>query len=233
MQGRDTDFYNAESAAYSARRYPAHAATFTQFFFKERLRLTLEILSTYIQGGESLFEVGCADGVVVRAIHTRFPGLSSIEATDLSPDMITVAKRLSRDAPIQFSVREGSILPSPRDIILEVGVLNYTDEEADFKAVYDALSSNGIYICSLSGRSSLQHVLKGPGEYRHLKSYKEYETELKKFFIVKKVIGVGIFAPWLWKLPSVARIAQPVFETFARILFPSLMHEKIYVLGKK
>jgi SAM-dependent methyltransferase len=233
---KDTDFYNKESATYSAKRYPAKAATFTQFFFKERLRLTLGLLEKYVQEKRevSLLEIGCADGVVARAIWQKFgQNIAAFDATDIAPDMIEAAKKNNADTPIRFSVREGISLPARHDCIIEVGVLNYLDLEEELDAVASVLAPGDAYVCSLVGRSSLLNTFKGKGDgLLHLNSYRGYESEIRKRFEIQKTVATGFFIPWLWKLPAVARALQPIIEKMLAFM-PGLAHEKIYVLISK
>lgn len=233
---KDTNFYNTESAAYSAKRYPKLATTFTQFFFKERLRVTLALLQQCLpaEPAVSTLEIGCADGVVARALWQQFGSkLLPFEAIDLSPQMIDIAKKNNADTPIQFAVRSGVALPKTYDCIVEVGVLNYLALAPELDAVQAALSSRGVYICSISGESSLQTTLKGGEGYMHLESYATYEEEFAKRFTVAYVAPVGLFVPWLWKVPAMARILQQVIESIVLFILPKLAHEKIYVLTCK
>ncbi len=233
---KDTDFYNAESNAYSKKRYPELATTFTQFFFKERLRLTLLLLKKFLpkHGSVSMLEIGCADGVVARAVwQNHSENVASFDAVDIAPQMIAVAQKNNADTPIHFSVRDTVALPSVYDCIVEVGVLNYLQLADELNAVQAALTPRGTYICSISGLSSLQTTLKGWEGYMHLHPYAYYEQEFAKRFTIVRAMPVGFFVPLLWKVPAVARILQPLIEKIALSLVPNLAHEKIYVLTTK
>ena len=233
---KDTNFYNTESAVYSAKRYPKLATTFTQFFFKERLRVTLTLLQKYMQGkgSISLLEIGCADGVVARAIWQRFGvKLSPFEAIDLSPKMIEVAKCSNTDTPITFEVRSGVALLKNYNCIIEIGVLNYLTLEEELASVRSALLPKGVYVCSISGKSSLQTSLKGEEGFMHLLSYKQYEEKFNKMFTIITAVPVGLFVPWLWKVPALARLVQPIVDISILWIAPNSAHEKIYVLTLK
>lgn len=233
---KDTRYYDTESAVYSAKRYPESPVTFTQYFFKARLKQTLALLAPYFTQKPPRFvlEIGCADGIVAHAIWKRFtPAIAAFDAVDAAPDMICVAKEQHKDTPIHFSMRDGPTLPGTYDLIIEVGVLNYTDIAIDFEAVASALAQGGRYVCSLAGDSSLQHLLKGSSGYKHLRSYADYERELGEHFKIEHREAIGFFIPLLWKIPKLARVVQPIFDWFGRHVAPSLALEQLYVLTSK
>lgn len=233
---KDTAFYNAESSRYSGKRYPSLARTFTQHFFKERLRLTLILLTKYLPAQKNIdaLEIGCADGVVARAVWEAFPGaFTKFDAVDLASQMIEVAKQTNADIPVHFLVREGSTLPGTYACIIEIGVLNYLALEEELNAVSRALQPRGVYICSISGSSSVQTALKGADDFMHLRSYAQYEEAFAKHFNTLRVVPVGFFVPLLWKVPASARVLQPLIERALLSLVPNWAHEKIYVLTPK
>lgn len=233
---KDSTFYNTESGTYSSKRYPKTAHTFTQFFFKERLCLTLHLLQKYLPKNEtaSLLEIGCADGVVVRAIYDRFStAFTRIDAVDAAPQMIEVAKAHHAETSITFAVRNNTVPLETHTVIIEIGVLNYTALEAELAAVARALAPGGVYLCSLVDMSSLQNTLIGKDGFMHIQSQSEYKKQLYKYFNILQTVPVGFFVPWLWKLPAVAHVVQPVIEQIGRTLAPNLAHEKIYVLATK
>lgn len=229
---KDTTFFNAESQSYSSKRYPARARTFTQYFFKERLAQTMRVLApVFVTPSRHVLELGCADGIVAARIHERFaPSISVFDATDIAPEMITAARTLFPDAGVQFAVRTETAISGKYDAIVEVGVLNYTDLEPELIAVRDALAPGGRYVCSIAGSSSLQARLKGAAGYRHILRYNEYERLFSKYFAIKDRRAVGFFIPYLWKIPVLGRILQPVFEVIGRIMYPRFALEYIYVL---
>lgn len=232
---KDTAFYDAESAQYSGKRYPARARTFTQFFFKERLRRTLGEIGRFVSGkqGLSVLEVGCADGVVARAIWKAHGGaFSNILANDIAPEMVRIAQERNADTPIHFEQRTGHEV-GPYDLIIEIGVLNFSTLKDEYAEVERLLAPDGRFICSLSSTTSLQHRLKGSDGYRHLRSYREYEKELTERFDIVRAIPVGFFVPWLWKMPPLGRLLQPLVDHLGAFLMPNGAHEKVYVLARK
>ncbi len=179
----------------------------------------------------SLLEVGCADGVVVERIYAQFgKSFNTIDAIDISPGMIEAAQK-NTTAPIRYRVREAE-LPGTYDLVVEVGVLNYSDFTEDMQQVSAALKEGGVYICSVAGSSSLQRMLKGGDGYGNLRSYAEYEKEMRAYFVIERAEPVGFFVPLLWKMPTVARAVQPIVEWLLQPL-QSLALEKVYVLKPK
>lgn len=231
---KDTTYYNAESEKYSAKRYPKRLETFTQYFFTRRLALTLTLLKRYVRPATRLLEVGCADGVVVRTIESRFPGnFSAIHAVDISPDMITAAKSQTLpESGIVFNPRMNKELPGVYDIIVEIGVLNYLDVPVEIPVIAGALEQGGLYVCSVAGKSSFQYRVKG-GDYKDIRAYAEYERIFTESFDIVDTQAVGFFIPYLWKVPLLARALQPFFEYFGTKLAPLLALEILYVLKKR
>ncbi len=232
---KDTEFYNAESNKYSAKRYPSRATTFTQYFFKERLAQTLSLIAAMPEAvRHETLEVGCADGVVARAIWQRFShSICTIAAIDISPGMIAAAKRHNDDTSIQFSVREGTALSGRYGLVVEIGVLNYLDVDQELPAVASVLRADGRYLCSIAGNSSLYSRLRGQESYHDWRTYAAYEQQMRRHFTIERIVPVGCFVPLLWRVPAVARLVQPIIDSLARAVLPNAMHEKIYVLKKR
>ncbi len=231
---KDTTYYNAESTKYSLKRYPNRLQTFTQYFFTRRLALTLSMLKRYARPATRLLEVGCADGVVVRAIQNSLPDtFAAIQAVDISPDMISVAEsQTPADSGIVFSQRMNKDLPGIYDVIVEIGVLNYLDVPSEIPVIASSLVSQGLYVCSVAGKSSLQYRVKG-GDYKDIRSYAEYEHIFNTSFELVYKVPVGFFAPLLWRVPVLARILQPFIEWIGRRIAPLLALEILYVLKKR
>lgn len=232
---KDTDFYDKESGIYSIKRYPEVPISYTQFFFRERLRLVMKILRDECAGKTdlSLLEIGCADGVVLGEIHKDFPiTFSSLVGIDISPKMIEIASKKYPTRPFAFRVREDFSNMSAKDVILEIGVINYTDLSDEFDFAYSRLKKDSIYIISLAGADSLLHRIKGGDEqFRNFLSYREYEKKIKERFEIVRTVPVGLFMPLIWKWPAFGRSFQPL-EKILRPFSPNLFHEKIYLVKK-
>ncbi|MDE1925197.1 MAG: class I SAM-dependent methyltransferase [Patescibacteria group bacterium] len=235
---KDTEFYNTISSRYSADRYPTVAHSYTQFFFKKRLSLIIDCIRQLTKETDkhlSILEIGCADGVVLREIYETFGNrFSSLVGVDISPKMIEAASAKHRDAPLVFKVRDEYYDAKRYDLVIEVGVLNYTDWESDLRFAREHLSQGGHYLCSLAGTRSLHALAKGGGEYfkNHL-SYREYEEGMRERFTVIRALPVGFFVPLIWRFPALAGPIQAVAESIGSRLAPDLAHEKIYLLRNR
>jgi glycosyltransferase involved in cell wall biosynthesis len=233
--GKDTAYYNRVSRSYSATRYPVQANTFVQWFFKERLNIVLLMVEKCIEGrtGLSILEIGCADGVVIRAIYEAFPKtFSIIDAVDISPEMIVAARRNHHDTPIRFEERR-KLSPAHYDVIVEVGVLNYTPFVDDLKVIAKLLTPNGRAIISIAGDGSLKNKFSPDRGYLHFTPYDTYEKDMRSIFHIEKIMPVGFFLPLLWRVASLGRLLQLQVEQIFIRRKPNLFHEKVYTLSPK
>jgi SAM-dependent methyltransferase len=233
---KDTLFYNKESAQYSDKRYPRVAHSYTQFFFKRRLRLTKAFLRAGLakmHAPLTLLEVGCADGIVVREIQKDFPQtFAHIAATDISPGMIDEARKKNMSSTTEFFVRD-QYRGEPVDVVIETGVINYAHFETELDDAYTQLKPGGIFIFSIAGTESLINRLKPLTDFNDFRTYTEYDRITREKFIVHQVHGCGFFVPYLWWVPVVARLVQGVIDPFAGFFLPNLCHEKLYLVEKK
>ncbi|MFA6095713.1 MAG: class I SAM-dependent methyltransferase [Candidatus Paceibacterota bacterium] len=233
---KNTSYYDREGRVYSSKRYPDKDFDYVHFFFKKRLRILLRMLLDTTEGGSdvSLLEIGCADGVVSRAIADEVPAVGEIVGIDTSEKMIDAAREADNSPRSTFFVRGSEDESKRYDIVVEVGVVNLTDRHAEYRYARDHLKDGGYYICSLASSTSLRSRLKQRDHkdgFSHLLSYAEYESELAAMFEIVDAKAYGLFIPFLWKIPLLARIIQPV-ESLVAGAFPGLFHEKIYLLRK-
>ena len=231
---KNVAFYDKEGPAYSKKRYPAVDTDYLHFFFKKRLAILLKYLDSVSSDrkGLSLLEVGCADGVVARAIAARSNSFSSIIGIDLSEGMIAVAKERTADSRISFSVRGAQDL-GLADVVVEIGVLNLADLEEELLFAKTHLAQGGYYLCSIASRTSLRNLLKFDKTHdglAHLRAFAEYEYEIRKHFTIVDATAYGLFIPLIWKIPFLARLIQPCTEFLLKPFAPALFHEKIYLL---
>jgi len=243
---KDIKYYDKESAVYSSKRYPLQSFCFTHFLFKRRLLILINRLNKitkHKKGKLSLLEIGCADGIVLREIRKNINCFSELIGVDISPNMIKIAKNSSKNNIIKFYVRkEGDSFNQKFDVIVEIGVLNLVNIDQEFRYVYKHLKKDGYYICSFASKTSLKSFLSNiflkqniAENFKHLLSFKDYEREIKKFFVVIDIVPYGLFIPYIWKIPSLAIFVQRFVEFLFRNLFvlDNLFHEKIYILKKK
>lgn len=235
---KDQDFYNKESAYYSPKRYPEQASNYVQFFFKRRLEVTIGMLKgaevVSIDSNRRLLEIGCADGVVMRAIAKEMEGsFSSMVGIDTAPEMIDTAEVLTPDQRLKFFERGQEPAAEKFDAIVEIGVANYADAVVELAYISAHLAEGGVCVLSIAGTGSLNSRVSGGEGYRHFLSYGEYEKKIRKLFTIDRVTPVGLRLPLLWHLPILARIIQPFLEVCLAPFAPGLFHEKVYLLKKK
>jgi SAM-dependent methyltransferase len=177
--------------------------------------------------------VGCADGVLLKALEERFPNqFSKLVGMDISPKMIEEGVKQNTNPRASFYVK--SDLPSETfDIVVELGIHPFNiDEELEYASVH--LKPHGYFVYDLVSSQSLFAKLKLKGKYyvKDYKTYSEYDPILKKYFSIVRTHVYGLFVPKLWSVPALARIFQPVFDALFAKITPKFFHEKIYLLKK-
>ncbi|MEI6296926.1 MAG: methyltransferase domain-containing protein [bacterium] len=182
----------------------------------------------------ALLEIGCADGVVLRNIYKESVyNFSEMIGIDTSDGMIKEAGIIDSDKNIKYYVRGCEPQGKKFDIVIEVGVANYANIDEELKYAKNNLKQGGVYILSLAGSDSLHgYFWKGIG-YNNFLNYSEYENKIAEFFKIEKIIPVGFYVPFIWKLPVMARLIQPIVEFIFGPILPNLFHEKIYILKIK
>lgn len=234
---RSPTFYDEESKNYSRRRYPKVATDYIQFFFTRRRKLVLELLSEMVQRTEaprSLVEIGCADGILLRSIQERMPkAFDKLVGIDIAEEMIAVAKDTTDDPAISYEVRKEFMPNRKFTVAMEVGVGELTlktEAEAEWAAAQ--LVSGGYFLCGFGGRDSIVARLdKAAARRVHLNTYATYEATLSKYFSIVGVRAHGLYVPFIWRIPFLARIVQPMAEIVGTA-FPDLCHEQLYLLQK-
>jgi len=227
-------FYDKESSIYKKKRYPDKITSYTQYIFKKRLNLFLTLLMSIkdeVPEGASILEIGCADGVVLSKVESKFPNMfSKIVGTDISQGMIEQAKKDNNNPNASFYLRDN--LPQEKfDMILELGVHVYDlEDEIRYINLYSKDNSYLFYSCA--GQKSLfsKFKLKGNLYAEGYKSYKDNEIILKDKFYLKAHVPYGLFVPKLWMFPWLGRLLQPIFDFVFQKITPELFHEKIYLL---
>ena len=239
---RISDFYDIESLNYSHKRYESKLQTYHQWVFRYRQDHFLKIISLIQKKfldkktGMSLFDIGCADGSVLRFMNKKFPGLfSKIVAVDISKGMVKMAKELTRDLVFSYYVR-GEELNSKYDIVTELGVhVSDLDKELDYVNKY--LDNNGYYIYAVAGKNSIHAHLKLKGKkdsdyYNDYLSYNEIEEKLKQIGEIVYKKPYGLFVPKLWSLKGLSGKLQIFVDYVFGLFTVELFHEVIYLVKK-
>ena len=230
------DFYDKESSIYSAKRYLGEITSYTQFFFHKRLASIIYLVGDIVRGKEelSLLDIACADGIITQKLaETYKDNFSVLVGNDISPGMIKVASEINHDPRIRFYVKEET--PKEKfDVVLALGFLTGTILKEELNFVKEHLKDDGFYICTLVSKYSITSLIKVRDKpyYQDYWSYKKQENFLRdEGFQIIKVLPCGIFIPFLWKVPKIAKKIQPLFEVVFRFM-PNLYQEKIYLLKK-
>ncbi len=229
------DFYNQESQKYSSKRYPEIASSYYQYLFTKRREIFLAFVNAILPklgGNPSLLEVGCADGIILKSIETRFPNsFTSIVGMDISPKMIETAKANNKNDKISFKLKH-ELQEGAYDIVVELGVRAPIEDQLSYAQQH--LKPGGYFIYSLIGRKSSYANLKlDDASKKLLKSYAAYEETISKYnFAITDLSAYGLFVPKLWKFPTIARVPQSFLDFIFRKITPELFHEQIYVLRK-
>lgn len=238
MNKRGDDYYDAEARVYSEKRYPSVAQNYTHFLFMRRRDIVLSFIEHVISNANaprSLFEMGCADGVLLRSIAERYPNaFASMTGSDVSEPMLEAARELTHDRVISYISRESLPQNNSYTCAMEIGVgALVLDTEGELEMLARQLAPGGYLICSFGGCNSLVSLLdRGAARRNQLKSYKEYEHIMRRHFTIVRSRAYGIYMPLMWKTPTLARRIQPLAEVLG-FIFPSLAHEQVYLLQKK
>ena len=238
MTTRGDEYYDDEASIYSAKRYPRVVTNYIQFLFTHRRDILLATIKQVIRSTptpRTLFEMGCADGVLLRAVEQRYPqAFTQMLGVDVSEPMVREAIALTQDPTITYKVRSVVAETGSYTCALEIGVAALVlDTKGELKILADQLVPGGYLICSIAGRNSIAAVRGGTAAQRALlKSYSHYEADMRTLFTIEETRSCGIDIPFLWRFPAVGRLLQPLFETLGS-LSPGLAHERIYLLKKK
>lgn len=235
---KNEEYYNKEAILYSKKRYPDLTIDFSQYLFKKRLNLLLDFISVLGRNKNreyrNILEIGCADGFILKRLASEFIFLKRLIGIDTSKNMIQTAIALNNNNKCEFHLR-GEEIEKKFDLIIEVGVLNLVNIKKELDFVFEHLDDESYYICSLANINSLRSKFKfnyHNDGFEHLLSFVEYEDIIKEKFIIEKEKAYGLFIPYIWKIPIVARILQPIGEWLFNRLFEGVFHEKIYLLRK-
>lgn len=123
---------------------------------------TLERTASYLGADDRVLELGCGTGTT--ALHLA-PGTGAYTATDLSPNMIAVAKRKERDTPSDDLTFRAATLDDiddgPYDAVLAFNLLHLlTDPHKSLAQIHALLKPHGMFIsktpCRPPGRMPLK-----------------------------------------------------------------------------
>jgi SAM-dependent methyltransferase len=233
------DYYNKESTQYSKKRYEGSLNTYTQYLFRKRMEIYFNYISDIkntLKHQIELFDIGCADGVVLFNTENKFSDfIKSFDAVDVSSSMVDIANKNKINNKFNFYLR-GQEIDKKYDLVTELGV-HISDPDSEYKYVKDKLNgNNSFYIFSVSSKNSLHTIFKLKNDskakhYTDLKTFKQTEIILSKYFKIIKKTPYGLFIPKLWSISRLGSLFQPIIDTIFSFITPSLFHETIYLVS--
>ncbi|OJI07233.1 MAG: hypothetical protein COX02_01845 [Candidatus Vogelbacteria bacterium CG22_combo_CG10-13_8_21_14_all_37_9] len=231
---QDPVIYDQLSADYSARRYAGPINTYTKYIFTTRRFIFGTFLKRLLKNltQPTLFEIGCADGVLARFLREQFPGqIGHFVGVDISPAMVKIASTAGI-TETDFYLRDQIRDDTKYDVVLEIGV-HTEDWESELDYWKQHLKIGGYVIKSVVGRESFYTRLKLAREnyVKDYLSYKDYENIFRRQFEIVEVKSYGLFIPKIWIWPKIAKPLQVVLDKIF-VWYPEFYHERIYLLKK-
>ncbi len=93
-------------------------------------QIAAHLAACYLDGGQpaSILELGCGTGFLTRELGDRFPG-ATIDAIDLSPEMIQVARETMPGIPVRWQVADMNQwrAPGPYQLVASSTALHWAD----------------------------------------------------------------------------------------------------------
>lgn len=238
-------FYSTESAQYSRKRYEGPLISYSQYIFRTRLNIVENILVNLLpdlvrKGQVLLFDIGCADGSVIRRLdEVTGKNITSIDAIDIAPGMIDQAQKQTHDSRFKFYLRGNEDHSKKYSIVSELGVY-VANLDTELKYVSTKLSPNGYFILGIALKNSIEARIRRKRESNvdHLFTYPVYKQILEaahnnNFEIVSKE-PYGLFIPKLWAFPGIALPVQKMIDSVIRMIpgTADLFHETVFVFKK-
>ena len=228
------EYYDNESKIYSSKRYPTLVNTFVQYLFKKRLEIALDMVAPYEY--DSVLELGCADGILLRQLVSRFPGkLSRLVGVDISPLMIKQARIMT---PADMSIEYQMVSETPKEkfnLIMAIGFMNVQLWQNEISYLLGHLRADGYLLISFANLHSLHSMMKNEETSSSVlrATPSTYRKMLKVDFDIIAYKPYGFFVPKLWALPGFARFFQVFVDYLLAHILPSLFHEHLYLLRSR
>lgn len=100
----------------------------------------------------SVLEIACGTGRLTRHLRKYFPATTTLVASDISPDMIEVAREKTMDPTIEFHVADAQQLPFADEsfdlVVCQYGLMFLPDKLKGFKEAFRVLKKGGRFIFS-------------------------------------------------------------------------------------
>ena len=113
----------------------------------------LELLSFVGSPGvPDVLEIACGTGRLTRHLRRYFPATTKLVASDISPDMLELARRLLKDPSIEFQTADVQQLPFSDDsfdlVVCQYGLMFLPEKLTGFKEIYRVLKPGGRLVFS-------------------------------------------------------------------------------------
>ena len=99
----------------------------------------------------SVLEIACGTGRVTRQLRKSLPATAKLIASDISGDMLAVAKRELDGHDIEFKVEDAQSLSFPDNsfdlVICQFGMMFLPDKQKGFNEIYRVLKPGGKFMC--------------------------------------------------------------------------------------
>jgi len=113
----------------------------------------LELLSFVGPPGvPDVLEIACGTGRLTRHLRHYFPATTRLVASDISPDMIELARRHLKDPSVEFQVADVQQLPFSNDsfdlVVCQYGLMFLPEKLKGFKEIFRVLKCGGRLVFS-------------------------------------------------------------------------------------
>lgn len=169
------------------------------FWFRSRNALIVWALRKYFPGAQSMLEVGCGTGFVLRGVRDAFPHMRLVGGELFEAGLAIAALRVPDAELLELDARE---LPFRKefDVVGSFDVLEHIDEdERALSAMYQALRPGGGLLVTVPQHPRLWSAA---DEYsRHVRRYRREElpTKLRDcgFDVLRQTSFVSLLLPVL------------------------------------
>jgi ubiquinone/menaquinone biosynthesis C-methylase UbiE len=99
---------------------------------------------------QSVLEVSCGTGRLTSHLRNYFPETTKIIASDISADMLTIAKEKMKDSSVEFQIANAQALPFTDEsfdlVINQYGLMFLPDKQKGFDEAFRVLKHGGRFI---------------------------------------------------------------------------------------
>ena len=123
----------------------------------------VEVASHVPTTPQSVLELACGTGRVTRHLRKRLPLSARLIATDLSPDMLEVARERLQDPSIDFRMADAMDLPFPANsfdvVVCQFGLMFLPDKQKGVNEAYRVLKPGGTFIFNTWDKTATMPLL--------------------------------------------------------------------------